>query len=167
MKKNLAVLLGVVILVAASFAFGYYRSRPRVQSLSAPPTWFDEDGAIVTISSLRGEAPLVVFLISTNCRYCAEATDKWRQLIDEIAANRLGGGAAVLSYSPPEDTAAFLEDHAITGVPVYYLNADGVRLLNAWSVPSTILFTSDIDVRFWDGVPSDTDVNELKRYLND
>jgi hypothetical protein len=169
MKIRPSTAVGIAAVMLLSFGYGYLsndEARPRVVTSAGDIPVFDGDGNPKAIELEVGKGPTLMFVVSTSCRFCAETTPAWRQILHQVALDSSESVRTfLLSYSSPDPTRVFTEQYGLTGVPVLYMDGDSVRSLSAWSVPATIVVDERTNARSWDGVLSDADVEQILRLL--
>lgn len=159
----------VTILAALCFGYGYLSSRegrPRVVSSADMPPLYNEDGSVAALSAPTPAKPLLLFLLSTDCPYCAETSVAWRDLATRVRDAQVAPAQPyVLSISSVTNTRSFLREYGLAGIPVFYVDDAALGSLGVRAIPSTILHQQRGDAHYWDGVLSTHDVETIANWL--
>jgi len=95
------------------------------------------DGSDKAFESTGRTRPLLVFVLSTDCRFCRDNMDFWAQLAASVRSAS-AVEIVVLSTSSPDETAALLSAHGLA-LPTHLIGESGLNLLGLPGVPATLV----------------------------
>jgi hypothetical protein len=154
----------VGLLILGSFWFGTLVYQNHWAQPGKPPPISSAAPEAISTWTLAGEArslepgdlkhPILLLVLSADCRYCEQNAPQWRGLVDSLGGAESAPAVLALSLSDAEDTGRYLEDNHLE-VPVLLIDQAELSALGLRGVPGTIALDPGSDrMRSWIGVLS-------------
>lgn len=126
------------------------------------------EGEAVTIPLGSRLRPVVVFALSVDCSFCKMNLPHWRDIaarIEAVPAAEID--LVILSTSPAEQTAAYLQENGLAA-EFAVVSDDDIASLDLPGVPATIAITpGGVAMRRWVGVFNASERDALFDWLRE
>lgn len=155
--------------IALSFAAGYFQNTRRLDRRFLPPSMSEvpvrnAEGVVQRVSLLHRDRPLIVFVMSSVCRYCTQDYPNWAMLVAE--AKRSNADYRVISINDAETSYAALNGTGLEDEALLFAGKEILDAAGTTAVPTVFVAGAEAgNLLVWEGRLSRTATRQIEAAL--